>query len=115
MISASRSGRRFDPASRFLISCFHSRMFPSRDAAYCSHKGLPFLALHRQNASPFGSQAIVAAPPLIGFFDPTPLNPASFFESIQHRIERRNMEMKHAAGAQLDKSANVIAMARLSL
>src|SRR5258707_14571996 len=92
MISASRSGRRFDPVSRFLISCFHSRMFHSRDAAYCSDKGLPFFALYRQNAAPFGSQAIVAAPPLIGFFDPTPLNPASFFEAVQQRIrseERR--------------------------
>src|SRR6267154_5731081 len=115
MISASRSGRRFDPARRFLISCFHSRMFHSCDAPYCSDKGLPFFALHPQNASPFGSQAIVAAPPFIGFFDPTPLNPATFFEPVQQRIERRNMEMKHAAGALLDKSANVIAMARLSL
>src|SRR6267142_311442 len=99
MISASRSGRRFDPAKRFLISCFHSRMFHSRDAAYCSDKGLPFLALHSQNASPFGSQAIVPAPPLIGFFVPTRLNPAAFFVSVQQRIERRNVEMKHAAGA----------------
>jgi len=83
----------------FLISCFHSRMFHSRDASYCSDKGLPFFALYRQNTSPFGSQAIVAAPPLIGFFDPTPLNPASFFQAVQQRIERRNVEMKHAAGA----------------
>src|SRR5712675_3215358 len=110
MISASRSGRRFDPARRFLISCSHSRMFHSCDASYCSDKGLPFLALHSQNASPFGSQAIVASPPLIGFFDPTPLNPPSFFQPVQHRIERGNMEMEHAAGAEIDKAADVITM-----
>src|SRR4030081_3819413 len=98
MISASRSGRRFDPAKRFLISSFHSGMFHSRNATNRSNKRFPFLALLRQNPTPLSGEAVIAPAPLIGFFYPPPLNPASLFEPVQQRVKRGDVEMEFATG-----------------
>src|SRR3982074_553633 len=115
MISASRSGRRSDPAKRFLISSFHSGMFHSRNAANRSDERFPLLALLRQNPIPLSGETVVAPAPLIGFFNPPPLNPASLFEPVQQRVERGDVEMEFATGADLDEPANIVAVARLRL
>src|ERR1700704_921054 len=96
MISASRSARRFAPAKRLAISCFHSSMFYSRDSADCSGKLLPFPALQSQNSLSFGGQAVVAPPSLVWFFDPTPENPAALLEPVQQGIQRSDVKMKRA-------------------
>src|SRR5690242_17296119 len=113
MISASRSGRRFSPAKRLLISKFHSGMLHSCDATDGSGKLQPLFALQRQDTLSFAGQPVVAPPPLICFFHPTSLDPAPLFEPVEQGIERGHVKMKRPAGAHFDEFGDFVPVERL--
>src|SRR6266849_4951569 len=85
-------------ARRFLIIDFHSSTFGSRNPIDGSHEFFPAAALRRQHLSAFTRQAVVTPPPLAGLFHPATQNPAAFFQPVQKRIQRSDVELKHTVG-----------------
>src|SRR5687768_18584813 len=69
-----------------------SDIFVSCDPAHGLDESGPRLLLLRQHATAFGGDFVKAAAPLVGFFDPRPLDPAAFLEAIEQRIKRIDME-----------------------
>src|SRR5262249_31320238 len=75
----------------------------------------PGAALRFEHAGAGGRQPVVAPAALPRLLDPAALNPAAFLEAIEQRVERRDAGLEHAARAELDELAEVVAMARLVL
>src|SRR5690242_15425246 len=115
MISASRSGLRFSPAKRFLISIFHSGMLHPRNPAHSFGELLPLLALQREDALPLRSQAVVPPSPLTRLFHPSPLDPAPLLKPIKQRIEGGHVKMERAARADFNELADFVSVTRLVL
>src|SRR6516164_11455602 len=88
-------------------------MFHPRDSVDGADEFLPAEALLRENPLSFCRKAVVPSPSLIGLFDPPPQNPTAVLEPVQQGIERGNVKIERAAGAQLDEFANVVTMAGL--
>jgi hypothetical protein len=87
-------------------------MVDSREEAHRVHERLPGVPLPRQHAAAFGGQAVEAAAALAGLFHPLALQPAAFFQAIQQRVERGNVELELAGGLRLDPLADLITDAR---
>src|SRR5215207_4121511 len=90
-------------------------MFRVRDAADGLDELAPGVALRGEYFLPFGRQLVVAAAALPGLLHPAPLNPAPALQTVEQRVERRDVEAQHAARALLDEVADVVAVARLVL
>src|SRR5918996_5622939 len=107
MISVSRAGLSDSEASRACRCSVHdgSGLVDSRDEAHCVDEDFPGFALAGEDAAPLGGEAVEAAPPLAGFLDPSSLEPSALFESIQQRVERRDMEFQLPARLRLDELA----------
>src|SRR3974377_284165 len=115
MISCSREGGRFSPTNCLLISCFQSGMLHPRDSADPADKFLPAVALLGQSLLTLRGQTVVTPPSLIGFFDPTSLNPAAILEPVEQRIQRSDVEPQLAPRAAFDELPDIVTMARLVL
>src|SRR2546425_10294882 len=102
MISASRIGLSDREASRARRCSVHSGMVDSRDEAHRVDESFPGLALTSEDAAALGRQAVEAPPSLAGLLHPPPLEPPAFFQPIQERIERRDMELQLSGRARLD-------------
>src|SRR5262245_10811018 len=112
-MSARRAGARCSGARRRSIARRKSGILDARNAIDGGHEFTPRPALRFEDAGARGREAVVAAAALAGLLDPAAVNPAAFFETVEQRIERRDAELEHAAGAQLDQLAEVITMPRL--
>src|SRR5215213_10660067 len=88
-------------------------MFESGDAVDGLDKFAPAIALGREHLSACGRQAVVTTSSLSRFFDPAALNPTAFFESIEQRVKRSDIEPQCAFRPVLYQVPNVIAMPRL--
>src|SRR5437870_7144668 len=94
MISASRSGRRRRRARRGRRSEVHSGMVDSRNETHRVDEDPPGVALAAKDVSAFARKRVEAAPALAGLLHPPALEPAAFFESVQQRIERGDVELQ---------------------
>src|SRR6059036_3378976 len=112
MISASRAGLSDREASRTRRWSVHSGMVDSRDEAHRVDKGFPGLALADEDAAALGGQAVEAASSLAGLLHPPSLEPPAFFQPVEERIERRDMELQLPGRARLDQFADLISVTR---
>jgi hypothetical protein len=71
-------------------------MLKSGDAVHCDDKISPTISLLGEHFLARGGQAIEATAALIGFLDPATLYPPTFFEAIEQRVERSNIEANRA-------------------
>lgn len=71
---------------------------------------VPVRPLLGEHLAARGRQPIVAAAPLAGLFDPFPVDPPTTFHPIEHRIQRRDVEPKDAAGAIVDQLSDFVPM-----
>ena len=71
-------------------------------------KAFPGAALPGEDAPTFGGEPIKAAPSLSCLFNPLALQPATFLQAIQERIERRDVELHLPARAGLDEAADLV-------
>src|SRR5262245_23641270 len=85
-------------------------MFASGDAIDSANERRPGLALFLEHATAFGGQPIEPPPPLAGPLDPRTANPTTFFEPIEQRIERRDVEGEPAFRLDVDQLAEFIAV-----
>src|SRR6516162_141284 len=115
MISASRSGLRFSPARCFLISSSHSGMLHPGDSAHGSGKLLPLPTLQLEDSLSFRGQPVIPASSLIRFLHPPPLDPTSFFQPVEQRVERGHVKMERASRAHFDELADFVPMSGLVL
>src|SRR5262245_37447042 len=90
-------------------------MFHSSDAADREDEFAPRVTLRRQDVGADRRQPVIAAPPLPGFLDPPPQDPAALLEAIEQGIERGDAEFQDAARSRLDELAEVVAVTRLIL
>src|SRR5688572_5384393 len=111
MMAVSRVGASFMEDNCFLISSFQSGIFSIRDAIDGFDKRLPAAALGFQDLLTSWSQFVITPAPLSGFFYPFPLNPATLFQSVEQRVQRRDGETQHPLGARLDEFADFVAVA----
>jgi hypothetical protein len=63
-------------------------------------------------AAPRG-EAVIAAAALLGLFDPASGDPTFGFETVEERVERGDVELESAAGAELDELGDIVAVAGL--
>src|SRR5215212_8275471 len=112
MISCSRPGLSPSGASNRRRSSPHSGMVDSGDEAHRRDERAPRIALACKHAAPLGGQTVETAPALSRFLDPPPLQPASFFETIEQRIERRDVEFQLPGRSRLDEPADLITVPR---
>src|SRR5919112_6209711 len=110
MISASRAGLSRKAARRGLRNALQSGMIDSSDEAHGVDERLPGVALARQHASAFRRQRVIPPPALAGLLDPPALQPPSFFQPIQERIERCHMELQLPVRAVLDQLADLVSV-----
>src|SRR5262245_37244737 len=110
MISASRAGVSRNPARRARRSAVHSGIVHSGNEAHRFDKGFPRAALACQDLSPGSGQAVETPSSLPGLLDPPALQPAAFLESIEERIERRDMELECSVRTLLDQFADLVAV-----
>src|SRR5688500_9145352 len=115
MISRSRAGRRRRLASRASSSFVQLGMFDLRDRGDRADELLPRLFVLLEHAAAFGREVVEAPPPLAGLLDPAPLEPAALLEAIEQRVQRRDVELDLAAGAQLYELADLVAVTRARL
>src|SRR5262245_3293755 len=115
MISASRTAGSLSGASLRAISSLQSGMFGPRNSANRFHKRLPSAPLGCEHFFTLRSQAVKPAPPLSFLFDPSPLDPLPFFETVQQRIEGGDVEAQGSFRAQFNQLADVVAVSRLIL
>ena len=59
--------------------------------------------------------AVIAAPPLAGLFDPSPLDPPALFHAVERRVERGQREAEVAVRSLLDQLRNLVAVMPLVL
>src|SRR5262245_40985471 len=115
-MSASRSGFKLSGASRARTSLCQSCMVSSSgDPAHRLDERLPCLDLRGEHSVTVGGELVEPAAPLAGLFDPGSLDPPSFLEPIQQRVQRIDVERQQPAGADVDQLAEVVAVARLRL
>src|SRR5262245_52480307 len=110
MISDSRLGLRPSGARRGRRSAVQSGMVDPGDEAHGVNERLPGIALARQHPVPLGGQAVEPAPPLSRFLDPPAVQPAALLQSIQERVERRDVELELPGGLGLDLLADLVSM-----
>src|SRR5687767_7751621 len=112
MISASRAGLNRSAARRGRRCSVHesSGMIGPRDEIHGVHKRFPRDALPGEHAPSFGRQTVEAPSPLSYFLDPTSLQPSALFQSIQKRIQRRDVELQLPARARLDELADLVSV-----
>src|SRR5262245_33260316 len=115
-MSASRSGFRRSDASRARTSLCQSCMVSSSgDPAHRLDERLPCLDLRLEHAVTVGRELVEPPAPFARLLDPGSLDPTSFLEPIEERIQRIDVERQQPAGAVVDQLAEVVTMAGLSL
>src|SRR5688572_9214665 len=114
-MSASRSGLKRSGTSRARTSLCQSCMLRSRDPAYGLDERLPCLDLLGEHAVTVGRELVEPAPPLAGLLDPGSLDPTSFLQPVEQRIQRIDVERQEPAGADVDQLAALVTMAGLRL
>ena len=86
-------------------------MVDSRNETHRVDEDLPGVALAAKDVSAFARERVEAAPALAGLLHPPALEPAAFFESVQQRIERGDVELQPAGRARLDELADLVSVA----
>src|ERR1700748_447739 len=99
--------------SRSRMTCPQSGMFDSCDLTDDCDEIFPALLFRAEHLEALWREAIVAAPALLGLLHPESVNGAFLLQSMQQGVERGDVKLKSAAGAELDQLGNVVAMARL--
>ena len=94
MISVSRAGISRSWARRGRRCSVQSGMVDSRDETHGVDERLPGIALAGEDAAALGGQTVEAAPSLAGLLHPPALQPPAFFQPIQERIERGDVEFE---------------------
>ncbi len=61
------------------------------------------------------AQTVVATAALPGLFDPSTFNPPPLFETVEHGIQRRDMESQRSLGLSVDLLRDVVAVPSLVL
>src|SRR5262245_55863071 len=70
-------------------------MFVSCDALNSVYERRSGLALLRQHAPTLGRDFVEAAAPLVGLFDPDPLDPSTLLEAIQQTLNEKTVRRDH--------------------
>src|SRR5262245_11431603 len=86
-------------------------MIDSGDETHRVDERFPGVALAREHAPAFCRQAIEAAAALTRPLDPPALQPASFLEAIQQRIQRCDVKLQVSSGPRLNELADFVAVA----
>jgi len=71
--------------------------------------------LRTKRIPPARCQAVVPSSALLCFLDPPANDPPVLFESMEQRIEGRNMKSQSPAGSDLDQFRDVVPVSRLIL
>src|SRR5262249_37153405 len=111
-ISASRVGTRRAGARRARMSSRNSRIFPSGDAGDGGHERLPGAAVAGEDLLSLGGELVEAAAPLARLLDPLSLQPAALLQAVEERVQRRDVELHHAAGQGVDEPRQLVAVTR---
>src|SRR5688500_11041585 len=110
MISTSRAGVRCSSAKRGRRCSVQSGTVDSCDEIHGVDEGLPGIPLTQQRAAALSSQTIKAAAALSGLFHPASLQPPTLLETIQKRIQRRDIELQLPGRLCLDQFADLVSM-----
>src|SRR5215471_12153364 len=116
-MSSSRAGSTFSGDKRARTSALKaagsmgSGMADPRHAIERSEQRVPAPALAVQHLLAVGGDAIEAAAPRAGAFDPFALDEAATFEAVEGGIERGDVELDRAAGSLLDQLRDLVAVA----
>src|SRR5688572_31302573 len=81
------------------------------DLIECVDELAPHAPARAEHLAAARGQAIEAAPPLAGLFEPAPGHPALFLQLVQKGIERRRLEAQLAVRARLDDLRQLIPVA----
>src|SRR5262245_11958130 len=103
MISASLPALSCNRASRGRRCSVHSGMVDSGNETHSVDEGLPSIAVARQHPAAFSRQTVEAATTLPGPLDPPALQPAAFFQPIEERVQRCDVELQLPCRARLDE------------
>src|ERR1043165_8092077 len=90
-------------------------MFHPRDAIDRLDKPPPGGPPRRKSVLARRSQPVITPTPLACLLHPAPLNPAALLQTVQQRVERRDVEAERAARTLLDQTADVVAVPRALL
>src|SRR5215213_1535236 len=110
MIFDSRPGLSRSTAKRGCRYSVQSGMVDPRDETHGADESLPGIALAREHAATLRRQTVKAPPPLACLLHPSALQPATFFQPIQERIERRDVELELPGRLTLDQLADLVSM-----
>src|ERR1700678_3506020 len=89
-----------------------SGMFFSGNSIDRVDKIAPGVALFLQNCLAQSSQLVVSPPALTSLFDPSPNNESTFFEAIEQRIKRGDIELERTFGTLFYEFADFIPVSR---
>jgi hypothetical protein len=98
---------------RSRMGSVQSGIFVSGNAADGLDEGLPPVAALDEHFAAGGSESVIAATALSGFFDPAALNPAAVLEAVEERVEGGDAEFDGAAGAGFDELGDFVTVALL--
>src|SRR5689334_4330421 len=84
---SSAAGASFKAASLSRTIPFQSAIFHPRDSVDYSHKIPPALLFRTEHLTALRSELVIAAPALVGLFDPTALNPSLLLQPVKQRIK----------------------------
>src|SRR5687767_8632704 len=87
-----------------------SGMANPRDAGQRVDELFPARAMAGQHAASFGSDPVKPLAALAGLLHPAPGDEAALLEAVEHRVERGDVELEHAAGPLLDQLADLVAV-----
>src|SRR5262245_20665404 len=85
-------------------------MVDSGNETHGVDEGLPGIALAGQHPAAFSRQTVEAATTVPGPLDPPPLQPAAFFQPIEERVQRCDVELQLPCRARLDELADLVSM-----
>src|ERR1051326_2275545 len=90
-------------------------MVETGDASQRGDEDVPAGATFRELTPATGGEAVVAAPTLRRFFDPSSLNPAARLHPVEQGIERGRVKRKNAVRAPCDQLGDIVSVARALL
>jgi hypothetical protein len=85
-------------------------MFFSGHVPHSLYERGPGLFLLCEDTPSFGGDAVEAAAPLAGLFDPGGLDPSALFEAIEQGIEGIDVKRELAIGPVVDQFAELLAV-----
>src|SRR5688572_3757356 len=80
------------------------------DAAQRREHRMPVAALRDQCLAARRRETVVTPPSLAGLLDPLPFDQVALLESVEHRVQRSDVETQHSVGAAVDQLRDLVAV-----